>query len=532
MTKKVKYLFYVLFCLNIGLVLYYFNARNMFHTDEQWGYAHANSTRGAYLSPAINSFMKDNNNDLSYKWLDAKIFHDYLTVQENERFSYKHIAENLSVVEHPPLYFILLHTIGSFFPDTFNKWHGGTLNIIFFALTLIMLYKLSKLFFNDEIVAMFPVFLWGFSEAGLASAMYLRMYMLQTLLAVCLVYETLKMLKDDNINGRCLFLIFLYSALGILTQYNSLFFSFFVAVVTGVVILYRKNWQLLWLYGLVMLCSVAVLFAFFPEALDVLLFSQRGSELRGTVDSKNVSLLFFDRKLGTLRDVYLMQFFCFREIYLGVCVGVILLITMALYASQKNNDIRWLLVISLLFAFSMACLMPQMYGFWLRYVMCVMPFVAILTIYLFMSGVICLNVPRKYMVIFLGVLVLVNSILTDFGKRSVFSFQADEKTNVLVTQIQGKKILVVSPLWAFFAGTYLYKDGEQVYRTSDLCDSQDVLNKADYVLIYHSVLHHNYGAKQKVGRKCTDNLAFVSVVRLSADLNFEVYRVIKEKKSF
>ncbi len=527
MARKIKYIFYLLCVLNVSVVLYYFNARNMFHTDEQWSYAHANSTQGAYLSPAINSFMKDYNNDISGKWLNAKIFHDYLTVQENERFTYKHIAENLSVVEHPPLYFILLHTVGSFFPDMFNKWQGGALNIVFFALTLIMLYKLSKLFIKDDIIAMLPVFLWGFSEAGLATAIYLRMYALQTLLAVCLVYETLKMLRENEASNWRLLLIFLYSGLGILTQYNALFFSFFVATTAVVVLLCRKNWQLLWRYGLVMLCSVAVLFAVFPEAFDVLLFSQRGSELRGTLDSKNVSLLFFDRELGKLCDVYLMQFFCFHEVYSSIGVVFILLLTLALYAPDKNKDIRWLLTISLLFAFFMVCLMPAMYSFGLRYVMCIMPFTAILTVYLLIQGGVSLNVPRKYMAGFLGVLVLVNSILADFGKRSVFSFQADTKTFNLVNEMRGKKILAVSPLWAFFAGTYLYKDSERVFRTDDLCENQEVLNEADYVLVYHSIVKGSYAPKQVVGRKCTDNLAFIAVIWLSRDLNFEIYKVVK-----
>lgn len=50
MTTKIKCIFYVLFAVNIGLVLYYFNARDTFHTDELYSYAHANSTVGAFLS--------------------------------------------------------------------------------------------------------------------------------------------------------------------------------------------------------------------------------------------------------------------------------------------------------------------------------------------------------------------------------------------------------------------------------------------------------------------------------------------------
>ena len=74
---KIRYIFYMLLVVNVSLVLYYFNQRDIFHTDEQWSYAHANSTQGAYLSPSVDSYMRDKEHSISYKWLDNIIFHDY-----------------------------------------------------------------------------------------------------------------------------------------------------------------------------------------------------------------------------------------------------------------------------------------------------------------------------------------------------------------------------------------------------------------------------------------------------------------------
>lgn len=496
--------------------------------DEQWSYAHANSTQGAYLSRDIDSYMKDAHNDISYKWLDAKIFHDYLTVQQAERFSYGHIGDNLKFVEHPPLYFIMLHTVCSFFPDMFNKWCGGTLNLIFFALTLVMLYKLSRLFFKDDIMALLPVFLWGFSEAGLATAMYLRMYMLQTFFAVCLVYETLNMLNENILDKRRLGKIFLFSALGILTQYNALFFSFFVTVSTSIILLYRKNWQLLFGYAFAMLCSVLVLFVVFPDALDVLLFSQRGSSLLSIFDRKNLSLLFFSRKFGILFDVYYMQFLCFRELSITAGVVTVLFLFMAVFQSGRNVDISWLCSFCAMVGVTMVCLMPTMWCFWLRYVMFLMPFAAILTIFLIYQGGNYLALSRKSVVVLLSILVVMHSLLVDFGKRSVFSFQGDAQTLTAVQQMQNKKILVVSPLWSFFSGSYFYKNSNGVFRTDDLCQSQEIIKEADMVLVYHAVAQDKRVSRQAKMCHCTEGLEFVSVIRHSADLEFDVYRVLEK----
>ena len=116
-----------------------------FHVDELWTYAHANSTQGAYLSPRIDSYLKYVRTDLFYRWIPGEAFHDYLTVQPEEAFRYGHIGENLKVVEHPPLYFWLLHTICSFFPDVFSKWQSAGLNLAIWVALLAALFMFYAL---------------------------------------------------------------------------------------------------------------------------------------------------------------------------------------------------------------------------------------------------------------------------------------------------------------------------------------------------------------------------------------------------
>ena len=185
--KSNNLLFILLLLINIGVILYHFSNKQGFHSDEQWSYAHANSTIGAYLDKEINSFYiptEGIKSRLFNKFIDSNIMNTYLTTQSDKKFSYTNIYENLQVVEHPPLYFILLHTISSFYPNSFNKWQAGALNLSIFILIYIMLFKLSKLLLKDEKLALLSVALWGFSEIGIDTIIFLRMYILQTLLSI------------------------------------------------------------------------------------------------------------------------------------------------------------------------------------------------------------------------------------------------------------------------------------------------------------------------------------------------------------
>ena len=125
--KKVNFFYIIsifLLFLNVGIVIYYYNLKTSFHVDELFSYGHANSSNGAYLVDGLNSGLRKKRIEtyLTNRWFDGQIFHDYLTVQSEEQFNYKHIFKNLEVGVHPPLFYILLHTICSFNPNIFSKF--------------------------------------------------------------------------------------------------------------------------------------------------------------------------------------------------------------------------------------------------------------------------------------------------------------------------------------------------------------------------------------------------------------------------
>ena len=96
-----KILFIILLCLNLFVLFYHFSNKQGFHSDEQWSYAHANSSIGAYLDKEIDSFYKVTDGiqqRLFNIFLDTDILNNYLTVQKDNAFSYYNIYKNLETV--------------------------------------------------------------------------------------------------------------------------------------------------------------------------------------------------------------------------------------------------------------------------------------------------------------------------------------------------------------------------------------------------------------------------------------------------
>ena len=122
-----------------------------FHSDEIWGYGTANS----YYEPFIYAEDEalDNSVLTPYKnfneWLSGDVFGDYITVQEGEQFAYGSVYYNTIKDNHPPFFFLILHTICSLFPNSYSLWYGFIINIVCFIAMMIFAYKTAKLMRNS-----------------------------------------------------------------------------------------------------------------------------------------------------------------------------------------------------------------------------------------------------------------------------------------------------------------------------------------------------------------------------------------------
>lgn len=267
------------------MMFFVFEGKKQFHIDEVWSYALSNSHEKPFLffwqigSGEIGSesrtyqlkegetdpFFNDTRNVFYEQWHSGEEFHNYLTVQENERFDYQSVYYNQVCDIHPPLYYFLLHTLCSFFPNTFFKWFAASLNMFFFSLSIIALFFLARRLLKSDKKALLSCAIWAFSRGGISNAAFLRMYMMMTLFVLLLSY--LHTLILENFKIKYIILIFAVNLAGFLTQYYFYIFSFFITASTCFYLLFKKNIKRLCLYAVTVLASVGTAVLIFPATL-------------------------------------------------------------------------------------------------------------------------------------------------------------------------------------------------------------------------------------------------------------------------
>lgn len=536
--------FVLLLFINVFGVGFYLSQKQGWHVDEQYTYGHANSTEGAYLSEDIDSYMLDRYTDLHNKKLQGKIFHDYLTAQNEERFHYGHIWENLQKSVHPPLFYVLVHTVCSFMPDKFSPWQVGGLNLIFFMLTLVVFYKLSKMFIRDEYLALIPVFLWGFSEAGISTALFLRMYMLQTLLAVCLLYEVSKMLLENKAGKKRLFLIFLYAGLGNLTQFSSLILAFFTAVVAGVVLLYRKNFKLLFSFAMVMLLSVAAMFAVYPEAYEVFFYSHRGGEVAQRMGGIFSDIIGFIRGMlysnTDIFEVYFQRVFGAESFPDIVFLGCFVLMMAALFSCKKHqNRVFYFLFFILVFmTFYLAFCMTSVKMFSWRYYMLMMP-IATLCIVGAVLDFLMTFTGNKKLITVLSVAFCLLWVIMFRPMPFLFRAEVNPETRALQQELKQKNIALAAPTYLFFDLAYLFSETDGVYWVISDEDIISALPETDYLLVANKKIKRSekierkkaekeaYNVREPFSETVLERVEFVAPFCSGLGV-YDVYKVIKK----
>ena len=225
----------VVLVLNLYFLKDFCVKKEVLFIDEGFSYGMSNSS---------STFMPDINEEEVCQY-NPSVFHQYLTVQPNEIWNYKQIKKNLVV--HPPLYYFIFHTINLFFMDAFSKWAGLILNIILFLLTQIVLYVLSRQFLDVKKSMQVLVF-YGFSVAAVCTLVFIRSYMLFTLVTTLLCLLSVKLLQAAEADKttdfyRNLFYICLTLFFSFLTHYYFLIAAFGLCAGICLVLLCYKMYK-------------------------------------------------------------------------------------------------------------------------------------------------------------------------------------------------------------------------------------------------------------------------------------------------
>lgn len=253
--------------LEVLIIIYGITQKINFHVDEYLTYMLANNEGGITLS--IDE-MKTYNGD--------ELFINSLTANDEHRFDFDIVWNNQSNDTHPPLYYVLINVVCSIFPGQFSKWFGMIVNLVFFILSAILIYKVSYKIFGDFIQSAATLALWGLTVGTINTAIFIRMYMMLSFWILALIYWHLKIYTDKKINIKSYLLLFLITVAGTLTHYYFLVFLFFTALFYGIYMLCCRRIRDVILYVITFVISAVIAIAIFPAMIKHIFYGARGEQ--------------------------------------------------------------------------------------------------------------------------------------------------------------------------------------------------------------------------------------------------------------
>ena len=225
-----------------------------FHIDEIYSYL---------LSNSYDTDSFERADTMWNTWVSGSSFDEFVTVQRGEAFAFDKVYRNNSLDCHPPLFYWMLHTICSFFPDSFSKWYGLGLNLFTFLVTGVFLYLSSRRLIRNDAAAFLPLILYGFSQIAVDTALFIRMYGLLTCLAMIFIYLHIRMFQDGP-ELRLIVAGGIVTFLGAMTHYYFLLLGAAGAAGFCIYLLMTQRPKKCFVYAAAELLAVALFVAVYP----------------------------------------------------------------------------------------------------------------------------------------------------------------------------------------------------------------------------------------------------------------------------
>lgn len=278
-------------------------------------------------------------------WIDRQQFIDYITVDEKDAFQYLSVYFNVKDDNHPPLHFMLLHTVSSVFKGQLTPLMGCGINLVCVLGIMVLLMRLGRQLMRLEGQLMGPeeqgmgpegqptqlaepescgrwagllaAGLYGLSAGALSTTLLIRMYAMVTFFCVALLAVHVRKLYHETLGGSGFAagnkLLILVTVLGFWTQYFFLFYCLFLAAVTAVLLWREGRKKELWHYVRAMVTAAVIGVAVFPFSIADVFSSGRGVE---ALENLSSGLAGYGERLAAFAEILIKR--------LGVgCVAVL-----------------------------------------------------------------------------------------------------------------------------------------------------------------------------------------------------------------
>lgn len=317
-------------------------------------------------------------------WVSGEEYKEYLTVSKDNPFNLASVYYNQRGDVHPPLFYLLLNFISSFFPGVYSKWFGIVLNATAVLLSVVLLYLTVKNYLGGELPAILNACAYALSFGAMSSVVFLRMYALLTFMVILCVYIHLYLMKSEwKLNAKTRFLLIVSMILGYLTHYYFVIFALGIFAVSVINMFTEKKWKQALSYFLTLALSGTIGIIVWPFSIRHVFFGYRGKDSFSSMSAGNFAPI----KIKVMA-MYLAEhtvWFKWWMLLIGLALLTVALVLHFVKSKKGKNESckseKKSIALKKILLIFIPCLLylstvPQMVPFLTdRYIMCLFPWV-------------------------------------------------------------------------------------------------------------------------------------------------------------
>ena len=252
MEKKQKSKYSLLLCalLIVQSIVFIFwgNIKEGYFIDELY------SMEGAYnitrLSLMDTGYKWQTQENFFENWHQSEEFIEHITVGENDKLTNQPIQMIVNRLMKRP-YYAMLNLVSGLNAGNYSKWYGIGLNIFIFIIVQSVLFSLSVKVTKSLKDALLVAGFYGFSAGAISTTIFIRTYMLSTLMVLLITYLHLFLWNSRSIWKKwcTLAVILAVTYYGYKVHEYVLIYSASVFMVYVVACILKRNWKSLCQYA-------------------------------------------------------------------------------------------------------------------------------------------------------------------------------------------------------------------------------------------------------------------------------------------
>lgn len=264
---RYKLLMWLIILISMIVAVLFCNKKQGFHFDENYSYYSTNITNG--LWPTEN------------EWKDVGEIRSEFQVMSGETLNLGLVKVSQTFDVHPPLYYYVLRVVCFLTKNTYSKWQGLFINLVFYFVCLLLLWKIADIAGKgNKYVDAFTLAIFGLSPGFLSSITFIRMYVMLTMFCFGMLLVAMKAFQNSEWSWIKTFLpTFVICFMGFLTHYYFIIFAFFVAAYSCLYLVFHKETRAkAFIYGGSVGLGIVAAILYYPACLSHIFRGYRGND--------------------------------------------------------------------------------------------------------------------------------------------------------------------------------------------------------------------------------------------------------------